>query len=186
MFRSSTALCLCVVILVLPLATPARSQETAADPEVEASPEAVQKPSLRDILDVILLPRVAEEARREGVPEGDIQVVIDASRERRLPAHETREVLEQTTEAVKANGPIDNFGAFVRARLDQGLRGRDLAEAIRVEHRARGKGKGHEASAGKGKPHDDDEEHGGRPEREQSGGQEKSGKAKEKGEGGSS
>ena len=57
----------------------------------------------------------------------------------------------------------ESFGAFVRAQREAGLRGRELAEAIRAEHVHRGhappEGKGwrrvEEAKHGRGRGHDE-------------------------------
>jgi hypothetical protein len=74
-------------------------------------------------------------------------------------------LFETENKAIREHGPVDNFGAFVQRRLDEGLRGRDLADAIRAEHAAHGRarartcpereGQGHaeEPSAAKGKGH---------------------------------
>jgi len=43
--------------------------------------------------------------------------------------------------SAEEHGPVDNFGAFVKSKLAEGLRGRDLADAIAIEHKVRGKGK---------------------------------------------
>ncbi len=113
-----------------------------AQEETPATTEEVRPVTASEILKAILLPRVTQEARDVGVAEEDIRVVLEESRRRRVPAERTQEVFEETTRAAKENGPVDNFGAFVQARLDEGLRGRELAEAIHAEHRVRGKGKG--------------------------------------------
>jgi hypothetical protein len=88
------------------------------------------------------LPKATQEARVLGVPESDLRVVLDTAREKRLPAGVVAEMIRDENDAIRENGPIDNFGAFVQARLNEGLRGRDLAAAIRAEHVAHGKGKG--------------------------------------------
>lgn len=99
--------------------------------------------SLRqDILRAIDLPRAAAELREAGVPIDEVQRAIETARRQHIPAAETEEVLSETSRAVEEHGPIDNFGAFVQAQLDGGLRGRDLAAAIRAEHQRMGIGKG--------------------------------------------
>lgn len=122
-----------------------------------AAPSAAQESSggaLTSVLKALLLPRTTQEARTLGVPESDIRAILDKARERRLPAAAVNELLDGENKAIREHGPIDNFGAFVQRRLDEGLRGRELAEAIRAEHVAHGKGKGHaenpEAAKGKG------------------------------------
>lgn len=104
--------------------------------------------SVRDrIIGAIDLPRVVDSVRkRGGIPEDEIRIVIEDVRRRRIPASETRDVLDQTDAAIREHGPVDNFGAFVQSRLGAGLRGRALAQAIRQEHARRGIGKGNSRS----------------------------------------
>ena len=87
------------------------------------------------------LPRIVDSVRKHGIPEGDIASVMGEVMRRGMPANETRDVLASADSALKRHGPVDNFGAFVQGRLDAGLRGRDLARAIREEHARRGKGR---------------------------------------------
>lgn len=99
------------------------------------------------ILAAAQLPVTAAEARQEGVPDNEVREVLDALRTANVPAHEARDVFDEGRKARREHGPVDNFGAFVQAKLAAGLRGRELAAAIRAEHAARGKGK---AGAAKG------------------------------------
>ncbi|HET9252099.1 MAG TPA: hypothetical protein VFP58_08290 [Candidatus Eisenbacteria bacterium] len=121
-----------------------------------AAPGAAQESSgmISSVLQALRLPRTTQEARTLGVPESDIRAILDKAREKRVRAADVNELFEHENRAIREHGPVDNFGAFVQRRLDEGLRGRDLAEAIRAEHAARGKGKGHgggpEAEKGKG------------------------------------
>lgn len=121
-----------------------------------AAPSAAQESSgmLASVLKALRLPRTTQEARTLGVPESDIRAILDKAREKRVRAADVNELFEHENKAIREHGPVDNFGAFVQRRLDEGLRGRDLAEAIRAEHAAHGKGKGHggmsEAEKGKG------------------------------------
>lgn len=103
-----------------------------------------------DILEAIKLPRAADEAREEGVPEEDVRIAIEGAFKRGVPASETKEVMSESSRTVRENGPIDNFGAFVQAQLDRGLRGRELAAAIHTEHARRGIGKGKKLKSSKG------------------------------------
>lgn len=111
-----------------------------------AGPSAAQLSTdtrLGSILQAIRLPKATQEARVLGVPEPDIRVILDRARAQQLPPAVVTEVMEGSCESMREHGPIDNFGAFVQGKLDQGLRGRELAAAIKAEHAARGKGKGH-------------------------------------------
>ncbi len=95
------------------------------------------------LLKAIQLPQTAQETRDAGVPAEDVKEVLQVIQTQNLPAAEAQTILAEETKAVRENGPVDNFGAFVQSKLAQGLRGRDLAAAIHAEHAARGKGKGH-------------------------------------------
>ena len=88
------------------------------------------------------LPFVAQELRAGGLPEGEVRVALNALRDAKLSAADAEQALTAAEQGVERSGPIDNFGAFVQSQLDSGLRGRQLAEAIRAEHEARGKGGG--------------------------------------------
>lgn len=123
---------------------------------------------------VLALPQTTADARNAGVADSLIRIVLREARRRGLPAGDAQEAVEAETEAVRAGAPKDNFGAFVQEQLAAGLRGRDLAAAIRAEHarhghgRPGGMGPGHEPgtampggppgargrgdSAGRGKP----------------------------------
>jgi hypothetical protein len=110
-----------------------------------AAPAAAQESStpIRDaLLAAIRLPEATREARELGVPERDIRTMLTTARERRLPVGVMTEVIVTQNTAVREHGPVENFGAFVQSKLDQGLRGRELAAAIRAEHAARGIGRG--------------------------------------------
>ncbi len=85
----------------------------------------------------IQLPVVAHEMRRDGVPEEDVDVVLDAGRKSGMGAGGTTEALEAARDAGRQEGRTDNLGAFVRERIEAGLRGQDLAAAIHAEHQAR-------------------------------------------------
>lgn len=104
--------------------------------------EADQTTILERVRRAIELPRVADEAREVGIPVEDVEAVLTEARRRRVPAAEATDVLEETNEMVREHGPIENFGAFVQSQLEAGLRGRDLAAAIRAEHERRGIGRG--------------------------------------------
>ena len=157
-----------LLLLVLLLSTTAAAQDETQTREatatrVEKDPTRIEKEVTRvnDILKIIGLPGIAEEAREAGVPEEDIRIIIEESEKQDLPPLETEVILREGRDAARENGPIDNFGAFVQERLRGGLRGQDLAAAIHAEHKARGKVKGY--NQGKSKGHDnDDGEHKGK------------------------
>jgi hypothetical protein len=103
---------------------------------------AAQVPDwVTQLLAAALLPVSAAEARNEGVSDAEVRAVLAAMRDAKLSAHEARDVLDEGRAARRDHGPVDNFGAFVQSKLQAGLRGRELAAAIKAEHVARGKGK---------------------------------------------
>jgi hypothetical protein len=107
-----------------------------------AAAPLVQVPdSTPAVLWALRLPALVMEAREAGITEVLVREVLDGLRRRGLPAEEAALVLWEEVDAVKAGESKDNFGAFVNRQLDAGLRGRALAEAIRAEHRAQGKGR---------------------------------------------
>jgi hypothetical protein len=106
------------------------------------SPLAAQVPDwVTQLLAAAELPVVAVQIRNDGVAASQVQAAIDAMAASRLRAHEARQLLVEERDAIRDHGPVDNFGAFVQTKLAAGLRGRDLATAIKAEHAARGKGK---------------------------------------------
>jgi hypothetical protein len=115
-----------------------------------AVPVAAQESvKVLNVLQAVRLPTVTREARGLGVPDRDLQVVFATAREHNIPAGSLADLLSEENDAIRKNGPIDNFGAFVQQKLNAGLRGRDLAAAIHAEHAARGIGKGRPSGAGK-------------------------------------
>ena len=112
---------------------------------------ALAAPASGDIRRAIDLPVQADALRRAGVPDAEVQEAVRSAESHGLSAAEADEVLEESDKARKKNGEIDNLGSFVNDRLDEGLRGKELAAAIHAEHEARGKGKGKGKGQGKGK-----------------------------------
>lgn len=108
----------------------------------------------------IRLPSLVTEARTVGVAETVVREVLDGLRTRGLTAADAAMVLGEEVDAVTAGAPKDNFGAFVQQPLDAGLRGRALAQAIRMEHQSRGVGR---RGGGKAPGRDTTKSGGGRP-----------------------
>ena len=147
-------LLLSVVVAMAPMAQAqiTKSPVVAATSEAVAAPEQAV-PSKDQLMGALSLPERAEQLRELGVPKEDVADAIRGTKESGLGATEAAETLESAQEAVKEHGPIDNFGAFVTGKVQEGLRGKDLAAAIKSEHQNRGKGAGHVNQAdGKGKP----------------------------------
>lgn len=116
---------------------------------------AVTRPALAQdfssVLRAIDLPRVVADLLDDGISADNIVAIIEDVVEKGIPAGETTEILSAASDAVDEHGPVDNFGAFVRGQLDAGLRGRELAQAIREEHARQGGGRGAVARGGQGR-----------------------------------
>lgn len=131
-----------------PDAAPAAAPAAGALPEAGAPSADVAATDERlDVMMALDLPIFARDLRDAGLAEADVAAGLGAMREAGLGAGDASRLAESTRSAVKDHGPIDGFGAFVKARLADGLRGTELAEAIRAEHQARGTG-----GKGKGPP----------------------------------
>lgn len=121
---------------------------------------AVPTPAMaQDWMDQVLastrLPVAAADARDAGVPSPLVQKVLDAMHRGGLPPEDGVLVLQEETRVVREGGPTENFGAFVQSQLDAGLRGQELAAAIREEHRRMGIGRPADKGPGN-KPGKDD------------------------------
>ena len=86
------------------------------------------------------LPVRTTEAREWGVPEEQVRTTIWDFRRGGIPAEDATRILDEEIRIVREGGPKDNFGAFVHSRVEAGMRGRELAEAIHAEQARRGKG----------------------------------------------
>ena len=135
---------LVLAMMVAFIGLPLRAQEEGGGKVEKAVEEqgSGEETEMGKLLRAIRLPEAAEQARREGVPAAEVKEVLEAARSRNLPAGDTETIMVEETRAVREKGQIDDFGSFVRSKLDEGLRGRELSDAIRAEHAARGKGKG--------------------------------------------
>ena len=94
-----------------------------------------------ELLSVLDLPLKAHAAREAGIPKEEVSEALDAAKAKQVPAADAAAVLAEATDATKRDGTIDNFGGFVAEKLDSGLRGKELSDAIHAEHQARGMGK---------------------------------------------
>ena len=117
---------------------------------VLSRPAFAQADWVKDLLLAAQLPIVALEARNDGIPNSDIGSILEAIRRAGLPAREATLILDTTRVLHREHGPADNIGAFVQAQLAAGKRGRDLAAAIRAEHKRTGKGRGNTSARGAG------------------------------------
>lgn len=128
-------LMLFVALLILALPVLVMAQDEAETPKELTLLERARQAAV--------LIQASQEAREAGIPEEEVKDVLEGARDRGMTPKETEEVLTESTAAVEESGPVDNYGAFVQARLDEGLRGKELAAAIHQEHKLHGKGKGY-------------------------------------------
>jgi hypothetical protein len=150
---------------------------------VSAFPQDEVTSPREDILAALDLPAAAQSLRDKGVDKGQVREAMQAAKGKKLKAKEAKGLMKDAGDAVDEHGPIDNFGAFVKSKLDAGLRGRDLAAAIRAEHVARGKGKGHGKKDAAGKGNAKEKETGKDKEKEGAGSEKGGGKPEDKGGG---
>jgi len=138
-FAASFAFC---CVLAAPTVPPAAGQSARQTAEVQAKLQDPEFIALRRErwLKTIRLPGTVQAARAEGVSEGDMKQVLNAARRRGLHAAEMADIASAQRDAIRAHGAVDRSGAFVQSKLDEGLRGRELAAAIREEHVRRGRG----------------------------------------------
>lgn len=87
------------------------------------------------------LPVRTAEARDAGVPDERVRSTVWDIFRSGVPAEDATRIFDEEVRIVREGGSKDNFGAFVRSRVEAGLRGRELAEAIHAEHARRGMGK---------------------------------------------
>ncbi len=86
------------------------------------------------------LPSMMQRARSAGIPDSTLRGIMDQMRRRGVPVGDALPAVELEVEAVEQGADKNNFGSFVRAQVESGLRGRELAAAIRAEHERRGMG----------------------------------------------
>ncbi|MCO4748249.1 MAG: hypothetical protein KC912_25875 [Proteobacteria bacterium] len=128
---------------LLALSTAAAAEDTPA----AAEKSHADRPA---ILDAIDLPSSAERARNAGIPTDQVREALGAAKDSGAKPEDSKAIFEEAAAAAEEHGPTDNFGAFVQERLGEGLRGQELAAAIRAEHQANGKGRPAHAGEGKG------------------------------------
>lgn len=117
------------------LATPVLAAAPALHAQ-RAAPTAADSAVLR----ALDLPRIMQRARTAGIPDSSLRVLIDAMRRRGIPAEDAAAAAESELETVERGGKKEEFGSYVRAQVDAGYRGRELADRIHAEQRRRGMG----------------------------------------------
>lgn len=125
------------LILAAAPALLAQGRAPVGDPQARV-PSAADSALLR----ALELPEIFQRARSAGVPDSSLRDMIDAMRRRGIPTAEAIPAVEMELEAVEQGGNRDNFGSFVRAQVEAGVRGQELAARIRAERQARGMGPG--------------------------------------------
>lgn len=121
-----------VGLFLIVLAAPLSGQALTTDVGIRSidTPQV----TLADRIDAALaLPVRTLEMREAGVSDRAIRDVLEVMQARNLPTPEQIDILGAERDAVREGKPHANFGAFVQARLDAGMRGPALAEAIRTE-----------------------------------------------------
>lgn len=121
------------VLGVLAFAPSVTAQSATGAPQTRV-PTAADSALLR----ALDLPRVMQRAREAGIPDSSIRGVMDRMRQRGIPAEDATAAVDLEVETVERGGDRANFGSFVRTQVESGVRGRDLAAAIRAERQRRG------------------------------------------------
>ena len=134
------------ILASLLMTVPAVAQDAVPDSTPADSAD------VQSILRALDLPNVADILRERGVPNEEIEAAIEGARQQDVEPGEMADAMEAASESAEENGPIENFGAFVQTQLESGLRGRELAEAIRAEHARRGIGPGNRIQGRGGPP----------------------------------
>jgi hypothetical protein len=137
-----------------PAPAPAVGARAEASAQVAVTATADAKISATGFLLSLRLPTLAHETRTRGVPDEDVKVALASMKEANVPPEDAIETFKATVASIDEKGPVENFGAFVQSKVKEGLRGPQLAKAIRDEHEKRG--------IGKGKKLTKDEEHAGK------------------------
>lgn len=132
-----------LIAVALLVASTAGAQSSTGAPQTRV-PTAADSAVAR----ALDFPRVMQRARDAGIPDSTLRGVMDQIRRRGIPAGEAIQAVELEVETVEQGGDKANFGSFVRAQVEGGLRGRELAAAIRAERERRGMGPGHRGHGG--------------------------------------
>ncbi|MBN1944420.1 MAG: hypothetical protein JW797_02035 [Bradymonadales bacterium] len=144
MIRTLSILVAMVAALSVPLTSAAQTPESEgpsgeAQFQVRARRQGATTPS--PVVDATRLPITAARLREMGLGEADLVLMLGALRDNRVAAGEAARVLNETARSMRRYGRVDNFGTFVTEQIRQGMRGRELAEAIQQEHMTRGQGR---------------------------------------------
>lgn len=138
------------LIVIAATCAPAFAQTPPADtprPAGQPAQPAAQKATLGDpkarqerLLKAAQLPKKAQEVRQKGVPDNEMKEALSSAKAKGVPPGEMSDAVDEGSKSIDQHGRIDNFGSFVKSKVNQGLRGRELSAAIRAEHAKRGMG----------------------------------------------
>ncbi len=110
------------------LAAPRALAADAGEPAAKAEDPALDD----DILGVLDLPLTAQSAREAGVPEDEVEEIVASGSEAGLGAAETAKIVAAEAEVAREKKRGHRgIGAWVKLKLAEGLRGEELAKAIR-------------------------------------------------------
>ena len=137
------------LVATLLVAGPAYSQEEQEDTSGEGQTATERREGERQagegLIDRIRraarLPEAADEAREAGVPEEEVQEVLSTGKRRRVPAGDVDTVLRDETRVVREEGRTGESDGLIKRKMEEGLRGRELIEAVRQERTARREGR---------------------------------------------
>ncbi len=102
----------------------------AAEPAPQAP--TTSAPTLARARAAAELPALAERLRAAGVEPEEVRDALQSGRG--AGTTDTVIALQGAAEAAEDGVPVEHLGHFVKARLDEGLRGTALADAIHAEH----------------------------------------------------
>ncbi len=108
-------------------------------PSMAVAEEGSEDEQRAALMEALELPKQTEELRRSGVSDDDIREALEVFRQPsgdegeggQRRAAEASRVFRSEAETAREHGPMENFGEYVRGEVEQGKRGRDLAESVR-------------------------------------------------------
>lgn len=127
--RSSLALAaLCTSPLSAQIPRPPADTGTKP-PAIRAAAESVSRRSS--------LSGLLTQSRQVGLPDAQVQGLYDQLRQRGVADADAQQLVAGEVESVRAGAARQTFGSAVNQQVARGLRGRELATAIRAEQQRR-------------------------------------------------
>jgi hypothetical protein len=129
--RSSlTIAALCAAPLGAQIPVPRPPADTAAKPPaIRAAAESVSRGGSLNAL--------YTQSRQAGLPDAQVRGLYDQLRQRGVADADAQQLVSSEVASVRAGAPKQAFGSVVNQQVARGLRGRDLAAAIRAEQQRR-------------------------------------------------